>query len=255
MASNSHLYFDHYQSPEKGELAKGAKFEAIGGFLPISKVYSYDPVPKALSPEEAKHVLGVQAQLWTEYMKDWDKVEYMAFPRTAALAEIAWTPVERKDYAGFRARLDGILKHYDAAGMKRGEPLDPPKRETKDGSTVTTSLGSYQDHGPEFAYDGKPDTFFWADRALKADDHVTFTFRAALTGKVKVVTGGKASQNGDKLASGVLEASADGTKWTEVAEFKEGSAEGALPAGTTSLRVRVTKPQENWLIIHEVVVE
>jgi len=255
MAPNSHTYFDHYQRPAKEELADGEQFEAIGGFLPISKVYSYDPVPKALNAEQAMHILGVQAQLWTEYMKDWYKVEHMAFPRIAALSEVAWTPVERKDYSGFRTRLDGILKHYDAAGVKRGVPLDPPKRETKDGSKVTTSLGIYQDHSPEFAYDGKPDTFFWADSALKVDDHVTLTFRAAVSGKAKVVTGGKASQNGDKLGSGVLEASADGKSWTQVAEFKDGSAEGALPAGTTSLRVRVTKPQENWLIIHEIVVE
>jgi hexosaminidase len=122
MASNTHLYFDHYQRPEKEELAKGLGYEAIGGFRPIASVYSYDPVPKALSLQEAKHILGVQGQLWTEYMKDFDKVEYMAFPRIAALAEVAWTPVERKDYAGFRRRLDGILRHYDAAGLKRGEP-------------------------------------------------------------------------------------------------------------------------------------
>ncbi|WP_367873824.1 family 20 glycosylhydrolase [Luteolibacter sp. Populi] len=255
MASNSHLYFDHYQRPAAEELAKGLAFEAIGGFRPVSSVYSYDPVPKALSPAEAKHILGVQGQLWTEYMKDFYKVEYMAFPRIAALAEIAWTPVERKDYNGFRTRLDGIMKHYDAAGIRHGMPLDPPKRETKDGSTVQTSLGIYQEHWPEFAYDGKPETFFWADRALKAGDHLTLTFRVAVSGKAKVVTGGAASRNGDKLASGVLEASADGSKWSEIAGFNDGTAEGSVPAGTTSLRIRVTKPQENWLIVHEIVVE
>ncbi|QJE97558.1 glycoside hydrolase family 20 protein [Luteolibacter luteus] len=255
MASNSHLYFDHYQAPAADETAKGKQFEAIGGFLPISKVYSYDPVPKALTAEEARHVLGVQAQLWTEYMKDWDKVEYMAFPRISALAEIAWTPVERKNYDDFRARLDGVLKHYDAAKVKRAEPFDPPKPQTKDGSTVETSLESYQEHWAELAYDGKPDTFFWADRSLKAGDHLTLTLRAAVSGKARVITGGKASRNGDKLGEGVLEASSDGSKWAEVASFKEGIAEGPLPPATTSLRIRVTKPQENWLIIHEIEVE
>jgi len=255
MASNSHLYFDHYQRPEKEELAKGKQFEAIGGFRPIASVYSYDPVPKALTPKEAHHVLGVQAQLWTEYMKDFDKVEYMAFPRIAALAEVAWTPVERKNYDDFRTRLDGILKHYDAAKVNRADPLDPPKRETKDGSTVETSLGTHENHWPELAYDGKPDTFFWADRALKAGDHFTLTLRAAAAGKAKVVTGGPASKNGDQLAEGVLEASSDGRKWSEVAPFKDGTAEGPLPPGTTSLRIRVTKAQENWLIIHEIQVE
>jgi hexosaminidase len=255
MASNSHLYFDHYQRPAKEELAKSLELETIGGFRPIASVYSYDPVPKVLSAAEAKHILGVQAQLWTEYMKDFKKVEYMAFPRIAALAEIAWTPVERKDYAGFRSRLDGVLKHYDAAGLNRAEPLDPPKRETKDGSSAESSLGSYQEHWPELAYDGKPDTFFWADRSLKAGDQFILSLRAARSGKVKVATGGSASQNGDKLGAGVLEASADGAKWSEVAVFDDGIAEGALPAGTSKLRVRVTKPQQNWLIIHEIVVE
>ncbi|WP_193214725.1 beta-N-acetylhexosaminidase [Luteolibacter marinus] len=121
MAPNQRLYFDHYQHPEKDELAKGLEFETIGGFRPIDNVYAYEPVPQGLSPEEAKHVIGVQAQLWTEYMHDWKKVEYMAFPRLAAVAEIAWTPADRKNYDSFRSRLDGILKFYDAAGVNRAE--------------------------------------------------------------------------------------------------------------------------------------
>lgn len=255
MASNTHLYFDHYQRPQGEELAKGKEFDSIGGFLPIAKVYSYDPVPKALTAQEAKHVLGVQAQLWTEYMHDWKKVEYMAFPRIAALAEVAWTPVEKKNYESFRGRLDGILKHYDAAEVNRAEPLDPPKRETADGSTVTTSLGIYQDHWPELALDGKPDTFFWADRELKEGDHFTVAFKASKSGKVTVKTGGNASQNKDKLDGGVLEASTDGSTWKEVAAFADGVASGTLPAGTKQLRIRVTKPQKNWLIVHEVEVQ
>lgn len=126
MAPNSHTYFDHYQAPAQRELAKGKEFEAIGGFLPINKVYSYDPVPKALTAEEAKHILGVQAQLWSEYFHDFKKVEYHAFPRIAALAEVAWTPVAAKELTSFLIRLDGILKHYDAAGLNRSEPLNAP---------------------------------------------------------------------------------------------------------------------------------
>lgn len=122
MAPNAFLYFDHYQRPEKEELSKGLEYEAIGGLLSIDEVYSYNPVPKALSEEEAKHVLGAQAQLWTEYMKTWDKVEYMAFPRIAAIAEVDWTPVARKNYPDFRKRLNSLLKHYDAAKVKRGDP-------------------------------------------------------------------------------------------------------------------------------------
>lgn len=252
MASNTHLYFDHYQRPATSELAKGVEFEAIGGFQPIGNVYSYQPVPKALSAMEAKHVLGVQAQLWTEYMKTWEKVEYMAFPRIAALAEVAWTPTERKDYADFRKRLDGVMAHYDARGVNRAEPLDPPKRQTADGSKVETSLGIYQDHWPELAFDGKEDTFFWADRALREGDTLSVTFAVPRAGRVKVVTGGKASQNGDRLAAGVLEAKGKDGEWRKVAEFRDGVAEGELSEGTAAIRLRVTGGQNEWLIVHEI---
>lgn len=142
MAPNSHTYFDHYQAPAKEELAKGVEYEAIGGLLPIEKVYSYDPVPKALTPEEAKHILGVQAQLWSEYFKDFKKVEYHAFPRMAALAEVAWSPLAAKDYPNFRVRLTTILQHYDAAGLNRGPVFTLPARKPGDGSTIETSPGT-----------------------------------------------------------------------------------------------------------------
>jgi len=257
MAANSHLYFDHYQLPKNPELEKGLEFEAWGGFQPIYNVYSFDPVPKALNSKEAKHILGVQGQLWSEYLKTFDKVEYTAFPRVAALAEIAWTPVERKNYDDFRSRLAGVMKHYDAAGLRHAEPLDSPKRATKDGSTVSTSLGTFRSEflWPELAYDGDPETFFWSKQGVNAADHFTLTLRAAATGKAKVVTGGRVGPFTDKLDHGVLEVSADGKEWTEVAPFKDGSAEASLPAGTTSLRLRVTEPQDHWFTLGEIVIE
>lgn len=257
MASNTHLYFDHYQTPAARELAKGVEYEAIGGHLPIEKVYSYDPVPKALTPAEAKHILGVQAQLWSEYFKDFKKVEYHMFPRVAALAEVAWSPLAAKDYKDFRQRLDGVLKHYDAAGLHRGEIVDPPARKTKDGSTVETPLGVHQDHWPELAFDGRADTFFWSDRELKTGDHFTLRLKspAAAGTTVTIATGGPAGKNGDRLENGVLEASADASSWTEIAAFTEGRASGKLPAGTRHLRLRVTAPQKNWLILHEIAID
>ena len=128
MASNSHLYFDHYQAPIWQELAKGKDYEAIGGFLTIENVYSYNPVPGELSAEESKHILGVQAQLWSEYFKDFKKVEYFAFPRIAALAEIAWSPLAAKDFSSFRRRLHGITGHYEAAGFRKRTLGPLPKK-------------------------------------------------------------------------------------------------------------------------------
>jgi len=109
MTPNSHLYIDHYQ-------AKDITTEplAIGGFLPLEKVYSYHPRPAALSTEEQKHVLGVQANLWTEYVGTNNKLEYMLFPRALALAEIAWSGKDQQNYDDFSTqRLPGRLQELE----------------------------------------------------------------------------------------------------------------------------------------------
>ena len=257
MAPNAFAYLDHYQRPASEELSKGPEYEAIGGFLTVSKLYGYDPASVARNDKERQQILGVQAQLWTEYMKDWKKVEYMAFPRIAALAEIAWLPKEKKNYESFRERLDGVMKFYDALGINRAVPLDPPKKETKDGSVIETSLNIYHDHAIEFAYDGRADTFFWAGRELKKDDHITLRLKSPMSAaaKVTVQTGGKASQNGDRLENGELQYSLDGITWMKVADFSEGKATGLIPAHCKALRVLVTAPQKFWLILHEVAIE
>jgi hexosaminidase len=99
MAPTTHTYLDYYQSREPGELL------AIGGYLPLETVYQFEPIPAELTAEEARRVLGAQAQLWTEYLPTPGHVEYMAFPRLIALSEVTWSPKEQKDYADFLARL------------------------------------------------------------------------------------------------------------------------------------------------------
>jgi hexosaminidase len=99
MAPTGFTYFDYAQSRDSSE--------PVGqtALLPLDKAYAFDPVPAELEPAYAKHILGGQAQLWTEYMGDPKAVEYMAFPRLTALAEAVWTPLNRKDYADYVARL------------------------------------------------------------------------------------------------------------------------------------------------------
>jgi hexosaminidase len=105
MTPGSHTYFDHYQS-------RNTQLEplAIGGFLPLDTTYAYDPVPAELEPQFVKHILGTQGQVWTEYIEGPKNVEYMAFPRVAALAEVLWTPKQLKNFADFSARLTA---HFD----------------------------------------------------------------------------------------------------------------------------------------------
>jgi len=122
MAPNHSVYFDYYQAePEREPLA-------IGRFLPLEKVYAYEPVPAALTADEARHVLGAQGQLWTEYMPYPRQVEYMAFPRMCALAEVLWSPAAARDYGDFRRRLDGHLPRLDRLGVNYRRP-EPPAAE------------------------------------------------------------------------------------------------------------------------------
>ena len=100
MAPTQFTYLDYYQSrPVANEPL------AIGGYLPIDKVYSFDPVPSEFTKDQAAHVLGTQGQLWSEYLPTPQQVEYMAFPRACALSEVAWTPMAKKDFKDFSERL------------------------------------------------------------------------------------------------------------------------------------------------------
>jgi hexosaminidase len=99
MTPQQYTYFDHYQASRDSEPL------AIGGFLPLDSVYLYEPVPGDLEPQYAKHVLGAQAQVWTEYLEGPKQVEYMAYPRAGALAEVLWTPPSRRDLSDFKKRL------------------------------------------------------------------------------------------------------------------------------------------------------
>jgi hexosaminidase len=109
MTPTSHTYFDYYQT--RDTLTEPLR---IGGYLPIETVYAFEPVPDSLEPERRHHILGTQGQLWSEYLPTPKDVEWQAFPRLAALAEVAWTPRERRDYADFTARLAAHRARLDA---------------------------------------------------------------------------------------------------------------------------------------------
>ena len=89
---------------------------AIGGFVPVDKVYSLEPVPASLTNDEKKFIVGVQANLWTEYIPTFSHVEYMVLPRMAALSEVQWTMPEKKDYQDFLNRLSRFRGLYDLNG-------------------------------------------------------------------------------------------------------------------------------------------
>jgi hexosaminidase len=126
MASESHLYFDFIQGPRELEPI------AIGvGYNPLSRVYGFNPTPATLTAAEQKHIIGVEAPLWTEHMETPAKVEYMLYPRLFALAEISWTPTDCKDYADFiENRLPKHLLALDKAGMVYRVPAPIGQKDT-----------------------------------------------------------------------------------------------------------------------------
>jgi hexosaminidase len=118
MAPNSHTYFDYAE----GNAAEEAV--AVGVQTTLEKVYSFDPIPPELEPAHHVRVLGAQGQLWRERMPNLSVVERRAYPRLSALAEVVWSPVGRKNYTDFRARLTWLLARFDRLGVNYRKPRD-----------------------------------------------------------------------------------------------------------------------------------
>jgi hexosaminidase len=111
MSPTDFCYFDYYQGPKETEPL------AIGGFLPLSKVYTFSLIPAELNADEAKHILGGQANLWAEFVPTPKHAEYMLFPRLDAMTEALWSTQESKNYDDFLKRLTRQFERYDNAGI------------------------------------------------------------------------------------------------------------------------------------------
>jgi hexosaminidase len=116
MTPGTHVYLDHAQSKKEDSVT-------IGGYTSIQKVYSYEPVPKVLNDKQKKRVLGAQGNVWTEYMKSPRKVEYMIFPRLAALSEVLWSPAAARNWNDFEKRVAVQIKRYDLWGANYSKAL------------------------------------------------------------------------------------------------------------------------------------
>ncbi|MEY4585713.1 MAG: hypothetical protein RIT05_131 [Bacteroidota bacterium] len=111
MTPGNPVYFDHTQALTEDSVT-------IGGYNPIEKVYAYNPLPAEIPASNANLVLGAQANVWTEYMKNEEKIAYMIFPRIAALSELLWTPLDKKNWTEFEKKISPLLKRYEQWGIK-----------------------------------------------------------------------------------------------------------------------------------------
>jgi len=117
MTPGAYCYFDHYQGDPKNEPL------AIGGYTTVEKVYSFNPTPTELSVEEAQYILGAQANLWTEYIEDSSKVEYMIFPRIMALSEVLWGTSNASNFKNFQNRMVQQFATLDRKGITYSKAL------------------------------------------------------------------------------------------------------------------------------------
>ena len=148
MASNGGLYFDHYQGDPKTEP------HAIGGFLPLRKVYDFDILPAAIAADKKQHILGGQFQIWTEYIRTPEYAEYMAFPRALAAAEILWSPRNKKNFRDFVDRLRINLPHLDVNYRHLDDNLGLPTAEWRAGQVSNSYQTRKWDISSAMAGDG-----------------------------------------------------------------------------------------------------
>ncbi len=146
MAPGGYCYFDHYQANPKFQPI------AFGGYTTLKKVYNYNPVPAVLNPKQAKHILGAEGEVWTEYIPTFQKVEYMVLPRMAALAEVDWTQENRKSWSGFQRRITRDYQIYQALGYNYCPGSYKVNIATKDTNNVVQVALSSEIYKPDIRY-------------------------------------------------------------------------------------------------------
>jgi hexosaminidase len=171
LTPGSHCYFDHYQSDNENEPL------AISGFLPLEKVYNFNPIPEELTKEEATYVLGAQGNVWTEYITTPKQAEYMVFPRAIALAEVVWSAKENRNYKNFVNRLMHFNKRLDVMNVNYAKHLYEVKAEVlNDNGRLTLQLETTTDNKIVYSLDGKKPNYLVHSEyksPIKIDSSVT----------------------------------------------------------------------------------
>ena len=179
MTPTTHVYFDYYQSSNENEPL------AIGGLLPLEKVYNFNPMPEELNEEEQKYVIGAQGNLWSEYIPTAKKAEYMVFPRLCAMAEVCWTADEYKDYSDFAERLDHHFGRLDGWDINYAKHLYDPilqKKILPNGNLEVSLFNQGPQNDIRYRFDGNEPTEVdpLYTGALELDKNAEFRAKAFL---------------------------------------------------------------------------
>ncbi len=155
LSPTNYCYFDYTQALDKENEPLG-----IGGYLPVEKVYSFEPIDPTLTEDEKSRVLGAQGNLWTEYISTMDHVFYNELPRMAALAEVGWTAPEKKDFRQFTGRMANMFHQYDAFGFNYARHLFnvQPQVTIEKGKGIVVNLSTFDNAPIYYTLDGTEPT-------------------------------------------------------------------------------------------------
>jgi hypothetical protein len=244
MSPTSHCYFDYsYRT------------------IPTELAYSYEPIPKELTAQQARHVLGAQANMWTHLATNEPAIDRQVWPRMIALAEALWSGGKGRNAEEFDGRLQSQFPRLERLGVKYNvkKPFGTTaaKPALARPGRLTSSSGTWQKYHVEYAFDGDPETFYWNDRPIRSGDTVTLTLDKPEPLTRATVYTGIPDIVAARLASGVLEVSANGKDFTTVATLRRGTADARLSGQPVkAVRIRATADQgPNWLMVREFVLE
>lgn len=148
VAPNQFCYLDHYQSRSPSEPL------AIGGFLPLKKVYFFNPIPNQLTKSQAQLIKGAQACVWTEYMPESSHVEYMIYPRLLALSEVVWLNEKDRNFKDFQTRVSSFFKRLEVMDFNHANHLYKVEGQVKFDDKMSISLNNYSDFPIRYTLDG-----------------------------------------------------------------------------------------------------
>lgn len=245
-ARGTYAYLDYPQYP-------GTAKSGWMPLLPLDQVYDFQVVPEVVKQNNSEMILGGACTLWTEEVLESD-IDAQLYPRALAVAEQLWTPDERHDKANFKERLALVQPKWEARGVKFAAPVQRDKIISIAGASVESSLGFNAAKFPEYALDGNDMTSYLSDKNAVAGDSFIVRFATPPTAsKVTVLTGGYYlwDEANGRVKAAVLESTTDGENWKQIADFKDGFAKAALPAGTRGLRLRLTADQNAKLAISD----
>ena len=185
MTPGNWVYLDHYQGSSKVEPV------TIGGYTTLEESYGYDPVPKELEPEKAKHILGTQGNVWTEYMYTPEITEYRIYPRIIALAEVGWTTKQKKDFDNFLSRMNNQFVRLDLHDINYHIPLpEGPSNHMAFIDSISLTFSTTRPIDMVYTIDGSEpnESSQVYSKSLNFSDNATLKIRTILpTGKMSKV--------------------------------------------------------------------